>query len=162
VLDHPTRAAIYDAVRAEPGVSPHDLVDRIGAGWSTVMYHLTVLERNELIIASRDGRYRRYFDRTSGRYANGRKQVVSVLKNETTAAIAAFIRDNPGLVQRRLAEHFGLAPSSVHWHVKRLVDAGLLVKEKQARMIALLPGPAWADLDPSDLLPDVSRASPVD
>lgn len=151
VLDHETRAALYEAVKAEPGVSPHGLVATMGVGWSTVVYHLSVLERNDLVVAVRDGRYRRYFDRTSGRFANGRKLVVSVLKNEKSAAIAAHIRANPGLVQRRIAERFGLAASSVHWHVKRLVDAGLVVKERRKQVVALMPGPAWADLEPSDL-----------
>lgn len=151
VLDHELRSQIYEAVKAEPGVSPHDLVARQQVGWSTVVYHLNVLERNELIIAIRDGRYRRYFDRSSGRFANGRKQVVAALKNETTAAIAQHIREQPGAVQRRIAEQFGLAASSVHWHIKRLVEADLVTKERRAQTVALLPGPAWEKLDASDL-----------
>lgn len=152
VLDHATRAVLYEAVKAEPGVTPHGLVERTGTGWSTVTYHLGILVRNELVVSVRDGRYRRYFDRSSGRFANGRKQVVSVLKNQTSAEIAHYIRDHPGAAQRRLSERFSLAPSSIHWHVCRLVEVGLVTKERRGQVVALLPGPAWSDLGPDELV----------
>lgn len=147
VLDHETRATIYELVKTEPGCTPNDLVSTTGIGWSTVMYHLSVLERNDLVVAMKDGRYRRYFDRQSGRFANGRKKVVSALKNDTTAAIAQAIRAEPGQVQRRLAERFELAASSVHWHVSRLADAGLVEKRRVGQRVELFPGPAWDVID---------------
>lgn len=149
-LDHDTRSEIYELIKTHPGMAPHEVVERLDVGWSTVTYHLDVLERTELVVAHKQGRYRRYFDRTTGRFANGRKQVVSVLQNETTARIAHAVRDHPGLVQRRLAEALGMAPSSIHWHVKRLVEAGLVEKERAARAVALRPGPAWEKLAADD------------
>lgn len=149
-LGHKTRSAVYEIVQRNPGIATHEIVTQIEAGWSTVTYHLEVLERTELLIGHKDGRYKRYFDRTTGRFANGRKRVVAVLQNDTTATIAHAIRAEPGLVQRRLAERLGLAPSSINWHVARLVEAGLVEKERAARCVALLPGPAWASLDEAE------------
>ncbi|MBW3582008.1 MAG: winged helix-turn-helix transcriptional regulator [Euryarchaeota archaeon] len=146
-LEHDARSEIYELVKGNPGISAHEVVERLGLGWSTVTYHMGVLERTELVVAHKEGRHRRYFDRTSGLFANGRKKVVSVLKNETSARIAEAVRDRPGLVQRRIAEEFGLAPSSVNWHIKRLVESGLVVKERAARAMALRPGPAWDKLE---------------
>lgn len=146
-LDHKTRAELYAFVKAQPGATPNDMVTAVGVGWSTVMYHLGVLESNQLVIAMKDGRYRRFFDRESGRFSNGRKHVVSALKNETTAAIAQLVRDAPGQVQRRLAERFGLAASSVHWHVSRLAEVDLVEKRRVGQRVELHPGPAWAVID---------------
>lgn len=148
-LDHGARSEIYELVKSNPGISSHEVVERLGLGWSTVTYHMSVLERTELVVAHKEGRHRRYFDRTSGLFANGRKKVVSVLKNETSARIAEAVRERPGLVQRRIAEEFDLAPSSVNWHIKRLVASGLVVKERAARAMALRPGPAWEKLEPA-------------
>lgn len=151
ILDHRGRGMVYDMVRAEPGVSTHRLAESVEFGWSTLMYHLRVLERTEKIVSVRDGRYKRFFDRESGKFANGRKFVVAVLKNEATYSIAQHILARPGITQKELSGLLGLAPSSIHWHVERLASAGLLEKRRDGHNIRYYPGSAWSDVSPQDL-----------
>jgi DNA-binding transcriptional ArsR family regulator len=151
VLDHKGRELVYELVKAEPGISTNRLAARVEFGWSTLTYHLRVLERNEAIVSVRDGRYKRFFDRRSGRYANGRKNLVSVLKNDATLDIAKFILEHPGVSQKEVGEAFSLAPSSVHWHVTRLSEADLVNRARQQQRVRYFPGPAWAEIDARDV-----------
>jgi DNA-binding transcriptional ArsR family regulator len=153
VLDHGGRELVYERVRAEPGISAHRLADTVDFGWSTLAYHLRVLEKNELIVSVRDGRYRRFFDRESGRYANGRKHLVAVLKNDQTLAIARAVVGEPGVTQKALAQRFALSPSSIHWHVQRLEEARLLARVRDGHHVRYHPGDAWPEVDLADLGP---------
>ncbi len=146
VLEHKGRRAVYDAIQENPGLSITDLAELAGCSGSTLNYHLRVLEKNDLVISQRDGRYLRFFDRKSGLYANGRKTVVSALRNETTAAIGAAILHNPGVPQCDLAEAFEIAPSTVTWHIRRLMDAGLVDKERDGHYTRYFAGEGWSKL----------------
>ncbi len=159
VLSHPLRGQLYTTVRQRPGVSPQELVIAHEAGWSTVVYHLRVLEQHGLVTGVRDGRHRRFFDCTSGRWANGRKTVLATMLNPTTAKVACLVQDEPGVAQRSLAERLELAPSSVNWHVRRLVKVGLLERERTAQGIALQPGEAWAALKQAQALDFVAAVA---
>lgn len=165
-LDHKAREQLYDLIRAEPGVSTNHLAKAVSFGWSTLTYHLRVLERNEAIVSVRDGRYKRFFDRQSGRYSNGRKFVLAVLKNDATYDIARFIREKPGSSQKEVAGSFHLSPSSVHWHVERLSEVALVQKVRESHNVKYFPGEGWdhvtiEDLKALETAPAASAAAPV-
>lgn len=150
-LEHKGRELLYELIKNEPGVSTNQLAKDVPFGWSTLTYHLRVLERNEAIVSVRDGRYKRFFDRTSGRYSNGRKFVLAVLKNDATFDIARFIREKPGSSQKEVAGSFQLSPSSVHWHVERLSEVGLVQKTREAHNVKYFPGEGWEHITVEDL-----------
>jgi predicted transcriptional regulator len=150
VLSHGTRDRLFQTVRTRPGVSPQELVETHSASWSTVMYHLRVLERHGLVIAVRDGRHRRYFEAASGRWANGRKLAMAAMCNPTTAELARMVHAEPGIVQRRLATRLNLAPSSVSWHIRRLERVALVERQRDGHRVRLVPGPAWPSIAGED------------
>jgi predicted transcriptional regulator len=150
-LEHKGREVLYELIKNEPGISTNQLAKNVTFGWSTLTYHLRVLERNEAIVSVRDGRYKRFFDRTTGRYSNGRKFVLAVLKNDSTFDIARFIRDRPGSSQKEVAGSFNLSPSSVHWHVERLTEVGLVSKVREAHNVKYFPGEGWQQITVEDL-----------
>jgi predicted transcriptional regulator len=110
-----------------------------------------VLERTEKIVSVRDGRHKRFFDRESGRFANGRKHLVSVLKNAATLDIAKFILEQPGVTQKEVGQAFGLAPSSVHWHVTRLSEADLIAKTRDRHRVRYYPSTSWDQVEATDV-----------
>jgi len=146
VLEHPGRAEVYERVKAFPGVNFVQLSQQVGFGASTLNYHLRVLERNGYVTSVRDGRYLRFFDRASGAYAGARKLAVSALRNETTAAMAKHIRDNPGVAQCDLAARFQVTASTVTWHINRLASQGLVQKERKAQHTRYYLGEGWSQL----------------
>lgn len=151
VLQHKGRQQVYDLVQAEPGMHFMDLCERLPFGASTLNYHLRVLERNDFVHRVKDGRYVRFFDRRTGDFAGERKTAVSALRNDTTAAIADCILHNPGIAQRDLAEAFGIAPSTVSWHVERLQKSGLVDKQRDRHFTRYYMGDAWSSLPTQEL-----------
>jgi DNA-binding transcriptional ArsR family regulator len=167
VLQHKGREQVYELIKGEPGISTNRLAEGVDFGWSTLTYHLRVLERTEKIASVRDGRHKRFFDRESGRFANGRKHLVSVLKNESTLEIAKYILTQPGVTQKDVGEAFALAPSSVHWHVTRLTEAELITKERDRHRVRYYPGDNWQKISAEDvgieasLMPKVTPPGPA-
>ncbi len=146
VLQHDARGALYEMVKSQPGATFHELGEQVPYGASTLNYHLRVLEKNGFLTRVKDGRYARFFDRQSGLYSSDRKTAVSALRNDTTAAIAEVIVAHPGVAQCELAEVFGLAPSTINWHIKRLADAGLVDRRRESHYARYYPGSMWANL----------------
>ncbi len=151
VLEHPGRAEVYERIKANPGISMAELARAVEFGESTLNYHLRVLAKNEFVSQVRDGRYLRFFDRTTGQYANERKHALSALQNGTSSRIAAAILETPGVAQRELAARFGVAPSTVNWHIRRLSQVGLVDSRRDHPHTRYYPGDAWAGL-PQDQL----------
>jgi DNA-binding transcriptional ArsR family regulator len=146
ILEHPGRAEVYERVKAFPGVNFVQLSREVPFGASTLNYHLRVLERNGYVTSVRDGRYLRFFDRTTGTYSGNRKMAVSALRNEKSASIAKHIRDHPGITQSALAAAFAVTPSTISWHVNRLSGQGLVLKQRHGQNTRYYLGDAWAQL----------------
>jgi DNA-binding MarR family transcriptional regulator len=151
VLEHPARSELYALVQANPGLHFMELCDKVDFGASTLNHHLRVLERNQFVSRVRDGRYCRFFDQRAGLYSRERKHAASVLRNDATAAIVAHIIQHPGIAQRDLADHFGIAPSTVSWHIDRLQREGLVQKQRDRHFTRYYMGTAWSDLPTGEL-----------
>lgn len=151
VLEHPARAQVYNLVQGEPGMHFNDLLQRLSFGQSSLNYHLRVLEKNDFVTRVKDGRYARFFDRQNGHYSQGRKEAVSTLRNGTTAAIAEHVIRNPGVAQKDLSGQFGIAASTVSWHIQRLASHGLIDKERVQNHVRYYMGDAWMTLPEEEL-----------
>jgi len=133
-LDNKVRQGIFEAIKADPGMSASALAKHFDISWGTTMYHLEVLEQTRLVSSLREGRYRRYF--VNGAELDGAsKETVAILCNETTAQVADAVHTTPGATQKEVARAVGLTPQALHWHMRRLVEAGLVRKEREGRVV---------------------------
>lgn len=131
VLGHDVRQAIYDIVTADPGVSISTIADRADVGWGTAVYHLGVLEDNDLVVSMRDGRYKRYYQ-NGGRF-NGTKEALAAIQNETTRDVVEVVIENPGITQTGLCDQLGISAPLAHWHLDRLKEADVVEQERDGR-----------------------------
>jgi predicted transcriptional regulator len=161
IYENDARRTVSELVIGEPGLCLNDIVGRTGFSRNAVSYHLFVLEKEEEIVSVKDGKYRRYFTR-NGKYVNGAKNVVAALRNETTLKLAQVVAQRPGAIQRELCIELGATPSATCWHAKRLLELGVIRKEKVSNTVQYFPGEALAKYDLSDLgLPKQVSASPA-
>lgn len=149
IYDNDARRSINELVVAEPGLCLNDLVARLGFSRNAVSYHLFVLEKEEAVVSIKDGKYRRYFTR-NGKYVNGAKNVVAALRNETTLAMARAVLARPGAIQRDLCVELGATASAACWHAKRLLELGVIRKERAANTVRYFPGESVAKYDLSE------------
>jgi predicted transcriptional regulator len=150
IYNNDARRTIHELVVGEPGQCLNELVGRTGYSRNAVSYHLFVLEKEEEIVSVKDGKYRRYFTR-NGKYVNGAKNVVAALRNETTLKLAKVVMERPGAIQRDLCVELGATPSATCWHAKRLLDLGVIRKERVANTVKYYPGEAMSKYDLSDM-----------
>lgn len=133
VFDNSVRERIFAAIRANPGLSASDLARLADVSWGTTIYHLDVLEQTRMVSSIRKGRYRRYFE--NGAALTTSKDIVAVLRNTVTASVVDILRARPGVTQKELAAATNMSPQALHWHLSRLVETGLVRKEREGRVV---------------------------
>lgn len=156
IMKNDTRAAIFDIVTHDAGVSLNEIVSRLGISRNAVAYHLAVFESEKTVVSVKDGKYRRYFV-NGGKYVNGAKDVVSTIKNDVTLGVIQYIMAHPGSIQKEVCQAVGTSPSATNWHINRLEKVGLVEKEKVANTVRYSPGPSFEKYD----LADFGLPSPV-
>lgn len=130
VLKNGRRTAAYEAVQSHPGIYLRQLAHQLAMRPSTLAFHLRYLERAGYIESLADGPRRRYFD---NRARVGSRKAIAILENARTASIAAYIREHRGTTQRDLQAAFGSAQSTVSWHLRRLIEGGLVEVRREGR-----------------------------
>lgn len=137
VLENPIRDDILQVVGDQPGISASELGRRLECGWGTLVYHLTVLERLQLVSSTREGRHKRFF--VQGRINYSDKGAVALLANPAARIILDAVRSSPGIIQKELSDRLGLSPGTIAWHIDRLTSQGLVVREEDGRSVRYYP-----------------------
>ncbi|HEX9816141.1 MAG TPA: winged helix-turn-helix transcriptional regulator, partial [Candidatus Thermoplasmatota archaeon] len=131
LFEHKTRETIADAIRQDPGITAPKLHSLTGASWSTVIYHLRILERNGLVSSLVEGRYRHYFP-TDTVHASSRGRMAA-LQNQRTKEMYELLLDVPGLDRKDLASRIGISRPATYWHLERLERTGLVGRDRDGR-----------------------------
>lgn len=137
VLDHPLREQVVEALRAEPGMTTQALRRRFEVGYSTLAHHVRILEQHDLVTAQREGRHRRLF--VVGTTDRRARAGAALLANHATARVYEAVQAHPGGSLKRIAQATGVGANTVHWHLRRLEDAGLVTKRRVGRHVAVDP-----------------------
>jgi predicted transcriptional regulator len=89
-------------------------------------YHLNVLEKGEFIKSIQDGNYRRF-------YLFGTKSDLKIALTTIQLRILSIVNERPGISQVKISESIGKNRMLVNYHIKILIDAGVLALEKSGR-----------------------------
>lgn len=144
LLDNGLRAQLLQLVRQDPGRSPSELAAQMPCSWNTLVYHLSVLEREGYVSKARDGRRWRFFP--TGAQDHRALPALAALRNPRAAQLVEAVRAQPGIAQHELSARVALHASTVHWHMARLAEAGLVRAERDGRVVRYFDGPALRDL----------------
>jgi len=129
LLEHPLRLRVLRAIEDDPGVRMHHLAARLGRDYHAVRYHVERLEEAGLIHAV--GRRRLY----AGEDAPTPEE--EALFNPAAREVYRFVASRHEVAQGAVPVALGLAPSTVSEAASRLVQAGLLERERQGRRAVL-------------------------
>lgn len=140
LLEHPARAQLLQIVQAEPGVHFQDLVRRSGLPNGTAVHHLGKLAKGGLVSVRSLGRYTCYFPGNSPDRAA--LAAAPVLRSDGARRVYEAIQGRPGLSGLELAGLVELQPSTVNYHVQRLVESGLVRAARDGRAVRLTPATA--------------------
>lgn len=132
-LDLESRRAIYQYVATNPGVHFRGLLESLDYAQGTVQYHLRWLETQGLIEESDDGKFTRYYPADS--FDEIDQTVMNALRREYARRVLAHLVADGPLSTGELSDRLGKSPSTVSWHLSKLVDADLVTKERQGRRV---------------------------
>ena len=130
-LDLDTRKRIFDYINASPGTHFRELERRLSLPTGVIAYHVKYLEDAEMIVGKIEGRYKRYY--VVGKMGSKDKLLMSVLRQEIPRRILMHLIMNPGSTHKELKQLFTISPSTLSFHIKKLVDVNASRKEKDGR-----------------------------
>ncbi|MBI2078268.1 MAG: winged helix-turn-helix transcriptional regulator [Euryarchaeota archaeon] len=148
LLNNKIREGLVQLIKADPGITPPELQAHLQVGWTTIVYHLHVLERNKLVSSLIDGRHKRFFP--VGEINHGKRGLIAALKNSRTKQLYEHILGQPGVIQKELVAGLGVSLPSTLWHIERLEKAGLVGHDKHGRKVHYYANPIESLVDRYD------------
>jgi predicted transcriptional regulator len=126
VLDNFIRGRIFEYIRVNPGSSYNRIMHELGVRNGTLVHHLKMLERHDMIYARRDGIYKRFFPR---KLKVPKKAYLSGIQE----MILKTITDNPGISQVDIAKELDKPKQVVHYHCRQMAKGGIIRRKKVGR-----------------------------
>lgn len=124
ILDLKLRSILYTFILENPGMHFREMVRKLNIPGTTLIYHLRLLEKNDLLITKKDGRYIRYF--VSNNVNDDEKTVINIIRQETTRNILLYIVLTAAASQKEIAKELELHPTTVEFHLKKLLKSDLI------------------------------------
>jgi predicted transcriptional regulator len=91
----------------------------------TLSYHIAQLEQSKRIIASRKKGVTRYYP---AHISTEISKIIGYIRNPVSRQIIAILLKNNGCTQSQLTTLTEKAPSTVSWHLQKLVNGGVVIK----------------------------------
>ncbi len=133
ILDHYTRGKIHGYILANPGEHYNSIRKALDISNGVFAYHLRVLERERVIKSKRDGVYRRFYPYEMRILSN------KIHLKEIQKLIVEKVKKNPGISQKDIASSFGLASSTIHYHIQVLLGADMIIFRRMGRNVLYFP-----------------------
>lgn len=130
ILEVETRRAIYDFIREHPGSHMREIQRRLDLTLGNLEYHLRYLERKEMVTV-KEGGYNRYFVKHGVGIED--QELLGLLRQKIPRRILIYLLQNPGSTHQDLHEQFDVAASTLSYHLGKVVDAGVITKEREGR-----------------------------
>ncbi len=124
---------VNDYIARYPGSHLRKISKELSLAMGNLQYHVNLLEKGGLI-NSRRMNFRKVYYAVSI-FGERHKAILAVLRQETPREIILYLIENPGATQTDISAHLGFAPSSVSWHMSRLIDIDLIRSHKDGRFI---------------------------
>lgn len=132
LLEHPLRSQIFQVIQTNPGIHASGLARQVGAGWGTITHHLEKLEKGHLVAVRKVNNQKCFFE-NGGKVSRQDMAVMGAVKGDTASDIAGFVTQHPMTSQKQMAEALDLSPALVSFHVKKLVNLGVLDKVRHGK-----------------------------
>jgi len=130
VLELDSRKKIYEIVDQYAGCHMREIQRISGLSFGMVSYHLTFLCKYNLIREEKDGNYVRYYPNTLEKHD---EKLLGLLRQRSVRTILMFIIDNEGCSHQQISEGVHLSPSTTTWHLKKLIDNGIIISDRRIK-----------------------------
>lgn len=133
LLDHGARRDIFRYLADHAGASVKRLAEDLGLTLTNALWHLRALEDAGMVRSSRFHGLRLYYPSAGGVEARRETLARAVLANARTRAILHHVATFPAQGQREAARMLGVNHGTVRWHLRKLVETGLVEEARVGR-----------------------------
>lgn len=131
-----SRRLILQYIQENPGLCMRQVSAGTDVSYSTVKYHIKVLEYHDAITSRQIGNRRYLFSRTAGQQAPRKMDIHTVLGNKPlNRSLLSYVQCNPGVIQKQICEDFGISASNAHKHLKTLVEVEAVRSMRHGRTV---------------------------
>lgn len=119
-----TRVLLMKNIEQTPGIRYRELLRLTGLVNGVLSYHLSGLERENVIKVNRESRITRYYPVN---VSDKESAILKFVRHEPIRQILLFILEHDMCTFNEIVDHTGKAPSTVSSHLKRLRGAGIIL-----------------------------------
>jgi DNA-binding MarR family transcriptional regulator len=124
VLEIEVKRRIYNYILKHPGIHLRQISKELDMPLSTLKYHLNGLIKHELIAIQSESKYYRYY--IKDKVGNNNKKIMPYLRQKVPLNIILYLLLWVGASQIELSRSIKKHPTTVEFHLKKLVDAGII------------------------------------
>jgi parallel beta-helix repeat protein len=134
-LENQMRELIYRYIEHNPGENYTTIKKTLGLANGTLIYHLKILKRENMIKDISEGRYKRFYPMEIDEldenliYEYNGPQMLTELQWE----ILKKVRDEPQISKAEMARSLGVSRQLVNYHLNKLVKVGLLKTKRKIK-----------------------------
>ena len=136
VLKLDTRQRIYDFILNNPGLHINEIKRRMNIPKSTLIYHTQCLTKLDLIEEKRSGKHCILYP--IKKVGSKEKQILKILRDRTCLRIYIYSAYSICFSQIELSKELELSPSIISYHLKKLLDLGV-IEEIDVMIVKFLP-----------------------
>ena len=130
-MDVGARKKIFDFVSNSPGCHLREIQRRLEIPLGTLEYHLKYLVDNEYLSIRDEGGYKRYYP--VGKMRSVDKDILSLLRQDIPRRLVMYLLLHPSSKFGDIASKFDVAPSTLSFHITKLLKAGIVSKTRLGR-----------------------------
>jgi predicted transcriptional regulator len=121
---------VLQYIQENPGSHLRKIKRELTMSMGTIQYHLILLEKQGKVSSERHNLHKYYFP--IGLFEQNEKDILKILNQETAREILLIILEQKP-TQTDIANIIKISSASVNWHIKRLVDLGLILEQKDGK-----------------------------
>ena len=122
---------ILEYIGENPACHLRQIKRELNLAMGTIQYHLSLLEKQGKISSEKQNLHRYYF--SIGLFGKKEKAILQILNQETAREILLSILEKKNPTQIDIANLMKLSSPSINWHIKRLLELGLIVENKDGK-----------------------------
>lgn len=122
---------IFEFISANPGVHLRKMSRSLGIHLSTLRYHVTLLEKKELIVGKKADNLRVYF--AADRSTTVDKNITSILQQKRFRDLLLLLLVRPGLTHSEVCRGLSVKPPTLSKYIDILEKRGVVRSMKDGR-----------------------------
>jgi DNA-binding transcriptional ArsR family regulator len=124
ILDFEARRKIYEFIEKNPGLNVNEISRRIEIPVATLLHHLRILEKQELVELKSKGKYKIAY--TKNDLGVQDKELLELLRKKIPCRILIHFFYSPVCSQTELSRELDIHPTTVSYHLKKMVKIGII------------------------------------